>query len=359
MTRNILRIGLYQIIYMQKVPQSAAVDESVKLAKKYTNSGSVKFINAILRSFIRNPEIISTIYTLSDLQRLSVKYSVNEWIVSLLMESYPDKYKEILNNLNEIAITSLRVNTEKISSEDLLVKLKKYDDTAYLSPTLQNCIHTEKASLILNSDEFKNGLFYIQDYSAQLAVNLLNPKKDETVIDVCASPGGKSFLSSLLMKNSGKIISMELYESRLSLIEKGMKKLGLTNITPICHDSQITLKQYQSKADKVICDVPCSGLGVIKKKPDIRYKNKKEIDSLIEIQKNILDSSCKYLKIGGLLLYSTCTLNPDENENITNDFLKKNNNFKRLISDNVKFPLTVLPNSTRDGFFIDILVKEK
>ena len=252
---------------------------------------------------------------------------------------------------NKKAPLTLRINTLKTSTQQVALcfenKVKQY---AFLDSalTLNTPFNPSK------SQGMENGDFFIQDLASQTAIKHLAPKKGDKVIDCCCCPGGKSFSAAIEMENHGEIKAYDLHESKLNLVRKGAQKLGISIIDAKVLDATKYVPELKEWADKIICDVPCSGLGVISKKPDIREKKLEDIERLPSIQANILNNVSRYLKKGGRLLYSTCTLNPSENENITNEFLLKNPDFRRPSG----YPITLIPSENEnDGFFIDILEK--
>ncbi len=356
--RNLLRLGLYQIYYLDRIPDNAAVNESVKLIKKTKEANAAPFINAVLRAACRHRDKgIEKDPALSEQEQLSVEYSFPLWMVQCWTEAYGlERCKQIMAEQNKRAPLTLRVNTLVTSRETLMDQLKKR------GVNCEECSENPYALRVLGnyslaeSEELKNGLFFVQDLASQIACERLNPQPEETVLDVCCCPGGKSFSAAMLMKDRGTIYSMDLHSSKLSLVNKGADTLSIHIITTMENDSTLVREEWVGMADRVICDVPCSGLGVISKKPDIRQKTEEEISRLPLIQSRILASSSRYLKIGGTLLYSTCTLNPQENEQITQRFLTENPNFIR--DPRFPTPLTIFPEGgNTDGFFIDLLVR--
>ena len=348
-----LRLGGAQIFFFDRVPDYSACFETVELVKKSRVRSSAGLVNAVLRSLVRDKEKLK-----KDIENasLGVKYSVPEWIVDLWREKYgEEKTIEILEGFSKRPPLSLRVNTLKTTSQELLLKLSENGVAAHASSVCDDIIVLDSSYSPTDLYGYEEGLFFVQGTASALAVKALSPKKESLVLDVCACPGGKSFAAAMALCNTGEIHSFDLHESKLSLIEKGAKRLGIDNIFTEAHDAREPFSEFESRADFVIADVPCSGLGVISKKPDIRQKNKADIERLPDIQKRILESAAKALKPGGVLLYSTCTLNPEENECVTNAFLKTCKGFSRRDG----FPVTYFPGDvTEDGFFVDIIVKD-
>jgi len=351
--RNLLRMGIYQILYMDKVPDSAAVDEAVKLAKSIGEYKASGLINGILRNLCRNrADIRKRLDREDDAQALSIKYSYPVWMVEMWISCYGlENAKAIMSEQNKKAPLTLRVNTLKTDKEAVI---SSFEGKVIQYPSVPTAVTLTTHFNPSKSKALENGEFFIQDLASQTAIKHLSPQKGERLIDCCCCPGGKSFSAAIEMENQGEIKAFDLHQSKLGLVDKGAKRLGITIIKTAVGDAtkfNDTLKEW---ADKIICDVPCSGLGVISKKPDIRDKKLEDISRLPEIQRSILDNVTKYLKKGGRLLYSTCTLNSDENENITNAFLKENKRFKRPEG----YPITIMPKENeQDGFFIDIIEK--
>lgn len=360
---NILRMGIYQIIFLDKIPKSAAVDESVNLAKRYGHKTSSGFVNAILRKVtIQDYKELFNIKEKVDM--ISKTQSMPIWIIEeLLKNNEIQEVEEICKNLNMKSCISLRVNTLKISKEELKDKLK--DKKIYFEDgDLEDFLIVDKIKNIEKLTEFKEGLFTIQDESAGLASIILSPKEGQNILDACSSPGGKTTYLAQIMNNKGNIEAWDIYEHRIKLVEENAKRLGITNITTKINDASIYHKELEEKFDKILLDVPCLGIGVIKKKPDIKWrKEKHDIQEINKIQYDILNTCSKYLKKGGNMVYATCSIIENENEHIIEKFLKENKNFeisrykmeennsyKKYLKNN-KY-LTVKPDEKHDGFFI-------
>lgn len=364
----LLEQALYQILYLDKIPDSAAVNEAVKLCKSLRLSKSSGFINGVLRSFLRADKAYKTPdINISREETLSFTYSCPIEIIRILDESYGEQYTEdILKSFFGRPPVTAAVNTLKTTPDELIEKLSQQGVKAERSTLAKNSVGLFDTGSIEELDTFKQGLFYIQDEASQLAIELLNPQSGETVIDVCSAPGGKSFKSALMMKNNGKIYSYDLHPHKIELISKTAGRLGIDIITASVRDA---LSYGETAlADKVICDVPCSGLGVIRRKPEIRYKNTDEFLGLPELQYKILIKSSQLVKKDGVLLYSTCTLNKAENNDIADKFLSENKKFKPLalkLPEHIKraIPendncLTLLPSvHNTDGFFVSAFVR--
>lgn len=355
---NILRSGIYQILYLNNIPDNASVNESVKLAKKLKVSSASGFINAVLRNFIRDGKN----YQLpkDTLKKLSIEYSAPEWLVDKLLKEYP---KDIAINVLETSIqkapTFFRVNNTLCTDKECLNNLGlDYKKVEYLPHSYQLL-----SGDITNTDAFKKGYLHVQDLSSQMCCSALNPQQNDIVLDICSAPGGKTFTIAEIMGNTGKIYAFDLHQNRVNLISKSAERLRLTNIMAQVGDGS-KFNDNLPLADKILCDVPCSGLGVIRRKPEIKYKNPKEFENLPNIQYKILETSSKYLKIGGDLIYSTCTLNKSENDEIIEKFLKENPNFEGVsFLENLGEPFgsykaTLCPKYFNgDGFFISKIRK--
>lgn len=367
---EILRMGLYQLIYMDKVPQSAAVNESVNLAKLVKKKSATGFINGILRSFIRD----NCRFTLPDKNKflidyLVIKYSCPAFIIKLWKDAYGlDTTVSILKKLSGRPILTARVNSLKICIEDLVFKFKKQGISSKIINSIENSLELNFTGNIEANSLYKSGYFHIQDLSSQVCCKILDPNPGDKVADVCAAPGGKTFTIAQLMENTGKIIACDIYNSRLDLIKNSAKRLGINIISIKKRDAEIDENLPKNSFDRVLCDVPCSGLGIIRRKPEIRYKIFGDLKKLYDLQYNILCNSAKLVKSGGRLVYSTCTLNPEENNKIANKFLNENKQFKAMkinlpkgIIKNDFEPInqhTFFPNiNNTDGFFIAGFIK--
>lgn len=366
--RAILRSGTYQIHYLDKIPLSAAVNESVKLASR-RGAGVKGYINAVLRavSKINISEFLENLKKkLDDAGFLSIKYSVCKDTVSLILSQYGfDKTEKILKNLcGSDKGMSLRVNTLKTTADLLCSKLTEYG--ASKSSLCDDCVKTEKGFFIESEECFINGEYFVQSEPSALCAAALGAKKGECVIDACACPGGKTFAIAIDMENTGEIIACDLHENKLSLIHKGAKRLGIDIIKTKACDGRIENPSLLSTADRVICDVPCSCLGTISKKPEIRYKSYEEYSRLPQIQLDILKNNASYVKKGGVLVYSTCTFDKNENEAVVKSFLEENKDFSPVFEEySDKFDTCrdsvgtcFLPcENCADGFYISKLIR--
>ncbi len=348
-TLEVLRSAVYQIMFMDKVPDSAAVNEAVKLIKSSKESRNAGFANAVLRNILRN-EI--TLPKGNDAYSLSVRYSCPEWIIKSFITDYgAETAEELLKESLKPAPVVIRVNTLKTDTKTLKAELEKCgipSDTA----EKENALILKKGIDAAEFDLYKKGFFYAEDLSSQTAVSVLNPKKGERVLDMCAAPGGKSFTMALLMENAGEIISCDLYEQRVGLIKSGAERLGIDIIKPMTADACV-YNMDLGEFDCILCDVPCSGLGVLRRKPDIKYKPESDFTELKILQYKILENAARYLKKGGRILYSTCTLRREENEKLVNSFIMEYNGFHKM------YEHTYLPHIDKtDGFYCALIVKE-
>ncbi len=345
-TLSVLRTALYQIMFMDKVPESAAVNEAVKLIKASKESRNAGFVNAVLRAVLRSEIILPDGDNAKD---LSVKYSCPLWLIEGFIKDYGNENTRLLleDSLKAPPLT-VRVNTVKTDMNSLKEKLSA-EGVNSKEILGFDALTLEKGMALANSPLYKEGLFYAQDLASQTAIKNFGLSGGERVLDMCASPGGKSFTMAQFMNNKGEILSCDLYEHRVRLISEGAKRLGLDIIKTAVQDAT----EYNSSLgefDCVLCDVPCSGLGVLRRKPEIKYKQTEDFDELQQIQYSILENAVKYLKKGGRILYSTCTLRKAENEDIVNRFLKEYNGFKKTEEK------TLMPHlSHTDGFYFALL----
>ncbi len=348
-----LRLGLYQLIFLDRIPPHAAINETVSLVPKKVTG----FVNAVLRAYTRTPDIALPKKDTDTVRYLSVKYSVCEELAVRLLGIYGQACEEILGGFDLHSRTTLRINTLKTSPQELAGNL----DGASLSPMCDTAIYTDGA--VREMFGFEDGLFFVQDIASQLCVKAVDARAGETVIDMCSAPGSKSFGMAIDMKNRGRILSFDLHQNKLSLIESTAKRLGIDIISTAAHDAREPISELFEKADRVLCDVPCSGFGVLAKKPELRYKNPAESARLPEIQLAILENASQYVKHGGVLVYSTCTILPEENEENIRVFLKKHPDFSLCAwsaggLDVQSGYITLFPHIHKtDGFFIAKLIR--
>ncbi len=352
--RNSLRVGAYQLLFLDKIPPSAAVNEAVKITKALGAKYATGLVNAVLRRISENglklPE------TDNPVKDMSIKFSVGTDIVESVVRDYGEESAEkIFNSFVGRRPIFIRHNALRCCADVLISSLKK-DGVDVKETELDGCYAVDKTGDITNLEAFRKGYFYVQDMSSQLCCSILDVKPGDFVIDCCAAPGGKSFTLSQYLKNKGKLISCDIHPHKTQLIEKTAQKLGIENITTVCCDARELNKEF-SQADKVLCDVPCSGFGVMGRKPEIRYKRREDFSSLPDLQKEILISCSDMVKSGGTLVYSTCTLNKAENEQVCEEFLRQCSDFSvatdAFYASYTDRFLTVFPdNLLGDGFFI-------
>jgi len=320
--RNLLRISIYQITFMNS-DDKGVVWEATELAKKYSIAIS-KFINGTLRNYLRNKD--SELKRLDDEKNYEVLYSIPKWFYDTLEKQYGNEnLKQAITSLKKIPYLSLRVNKLKYS-EDEFEEFLKEKDIQIIKKV--DTVYYVDSGLIINSEEFKTGKIIAQDASSYLAAKNLGAMANELVLDICAAPGGKTAVLAEQMKNSGEVIAIDIHQHKIKLIDTNMKKLGIDIVKAIVMDARNVNKQGR-KFDKILVDVPCSGYGVIRKKPEILYsKNKENIEELAKLQLEILNSAVDILKDGGELIYSTCTITDEENTNNIKKFLEERKEFK-------------------------------
>ena len=377
---NILRMSIYQIIFLDKIPKSAAVNEGVNLAKKYGNRGSIGFTNAVLRK-VDKKDYTELFEEKDNIKRISITTSMPEWIILELKKEGVsiEKIEEICKNSNIRPSISVRINNLKINKQELKEKMQekgiKTEDGILNDFLILNNIKD-----IENLEEFTQGYFTVQDEVAGLTALVLNPQPGENVLDACSSPGGKTTYLAELMKNQGNIVATDIHEHRTKLVENAAKRLGINIIKTSVQDATIFNENYKEKFDKILLDVPCLGIGVLKRKPDIKWqKEQKDVDEISKIQYKILENCSKYLKKNGEIVYSTCSIFKKENERIIEKFIKnnlefqiekfdfeKNSQLKNEKNANLFFQnyiknckyLEVYQNEKTDGFFICKMTKK-
>ena len=355
----IMRMGAYQVLFMDKVPDSAAVNESIKLSKKNGVSFASGLINAVLRKVSKGGVVLPE--NCSKSEYLSIKFSCPLWLVKKWINEYgyEDTAAFLASSLGG-ADTYIRVNNTKLSVDELMDILNSEGvecGKTYNENTLKINL---KGRDIEKLDSFKNGFYHVQDMASQLCVKALSAKENDIVFDLCSAPGGKAYTVAETMNDKGKVLCFDIYENRVSLIVKGADRLGLKSIIGRVGDASI-FNEELGLADKVLCDVPCSGLGIIRRKPEIKYKSEEELSDLPAIQYAIVDNASKYVKNEGRLIYSTCTLSKAENEDVVSKFLDNHKNFKAapLFEGNGSCTMTLMPHKNQsDGFFIACLERD-
>ena len=357
-----LRLGAYQMLFLTKIPHSAAVNRSVEMTRTHCkNPRAPGMVNGILRSLERNLDNLPTIPQTDPVSYLSVLYSTPEWLVKgfLLTLGEGETAKLLAANNTRPPITAM-VNTVKTTPDALMEQLKEERVEAQPHPWLEDCLILSKTGDLERLKAFQEGLFYIQDPASRLAVQAAGAKPGMRVLDCCAAPGGKSFAAAIAMENQGEVISCDLHPHKKKLIQAGADRLGLSMVKPMTADGKVFRPEWEEAFDMVLVDAPCSGLGVIRKKPDIRYKDPEPLAGLPETQKAILDNAQRYVRPGGVLLYSTCTVLCRENEQVAEDFLARHPDFKGedftlpgAIGTSEGGMMTLWPHRHgTDGFFI-------
>ena len=356
--RATMQCGLYQLCYMNSIPVHAVLYESAEIAKVSEQTAGAKLVTAVLHAFLRAKENGADLFSsLKGTELKSVIYSIPEWMIRLWETGYGiQRAEEICQSFQEPAATCLHTNTLKVNTETLCRQLNDAGVDATVHPE-------HKHLLLLNGSHgdvrrlpgYEDGLFFAQDYSSAMASAAPDVKPGELVADICAAPGGKSFALAIAMQNKGVIYSSDLHANRVRLIDEGAKRLGIDIIQTSARDARQSPEELLGKMDCVLCDVPCSGLGILAKKPDLRHKKPEEISGLPKIQGEILTEGARLLKTSGRLVYSTCTLNPQENEQVVERFLAENPTFKPLGEPTTLFP----KRGECDGFFIATMEKQR
>lgn len=364
---NILRMGAYQIVFLDKVPKSAAVNESVNLCKKYGGK-SIGFVNAILRK-VEKSDYLELFEIKNDIEKISKTTSMPEWIVKELNKEFnTEKVNEICKNSNLKPKITIRVNNLKTTKNELKKSLQS-KEIEVEEGILEDFLYLKNVKNITNLDEYKKGLFTMQDESAGLTALVLNPKEGESILDCCSAPGGKTTYIAELMNNNGNVMAWDLYKHRLDKVQENSKRLGIDIIKTEENDATVLKEEYIEKFDKILIDAPCLGLGVIKRKPDIKWQRKfEDVEEISKIQEKILNTCSKYLKKGGILVYSTCSIIQSENGKIVEKFLKSKNfeleEINNVNIENLENKITkkgiikLYPSENMDGFFISKLIKK-
>ena len=356
--RDILHLGLYQILFLDKIPESAAVNESVDLAKRYCKKqkNAAPLVNGVLRNAARSRD---TLIAPAD---LATKYSHPASLVALF-KSYvgEDRLEAMLSANNAAPDTVIQVNTLKTTAAALLQRLETEGVEAQPHGWMENCLVLKNTGALEKLPAFLDGEFYVQDAAARLAVDCAGISEGEYLVtDCCAAPGGKSFAAAIRLGGRGRIVSSDIYEHKVPLMEKGAERLGFANMHPRHFDATVFDPELEGKVDFALVDVPCSGYGIIRKKPDIREKDPDTMKELPKLQLEILQNQSRYVRPGGVLIYSTCTLVRRENEGVVEKFLKSNPEFSleplKLpieFAENTTGMLTLVPGEhDTDGFFI-------
>lgn len=366
---QILRLGAYQMLFLDRIPHSAAVKTAVDLTRAHCkNPRAAGMVNGILRSFERSLNNLPTIPQADQAAYLSTLYSHPEWLVKeFLLTLGEEETARLLAMNNSQPPTAVMVNTIRTTAAELTAALKEQGVEVRTHPWLKDCLLLSKTGDLERLAAYQAGLFYVQDPASRLAVMAAGPRPGMKVLDCCAAPGGKSFAAAIQMENQGEIVSCDLHPHKKKLIRAGTDRLGLNSITPMTADGRKFRPEWEGAFDVVLVDAPCSGLGVIRKKPDIRYKDPEPLKELPGIQLAILTNAARYVRPGGILLYSTCTLLRRENEGVVQAFLDQTSAFKPRtftlpgpIGSVPPGMITLWPHSKgTDGFFICKLYKKE
>ena len=373
--KNAIRLGIYQVLFLDRVPDFAAVNESVNLVKRHEGRGAANFTNAVLRNVIRKKDSIYLPDKDKDLANyISIFYSFPDWMIKRWLGIFgPDFTERLCKAFNEPPNLCIRVNTLLTNRENLLQQLRNEGVADIPGKFAEEAIYILKGPQLNQLKSFKEGLFTVQDESSIIASLAVMPKAGEQVLDVAAAPGGKSTHMAALMQNRGKILSWDIHPHRVKLIEENAFRLKVSIIQAQIKDARIPDDTIANSFDKVLIDAPCSGLGVIRRKPDIKWsKEPKDIEALKREQEYILSVCSKYVKPGGAIVYSTCSIDPEENEKVVEDFLAKNQDFTyddlrpylpEALHEGLKSPfghITLYPHiHGTDGFFVARLKKIK
>lgn len=370
--KNILRLGAYQLLYLTRVPASAAVNESVNLARRYGHKASAGYVNAVLRNIAGGggKDIVPD-REKDTVGHLSLRYSYPKWITERFMDIFGEEFAEsLLEAGNGVPDLTVRANTLKTSAEGLVETLKNEGVDALPGKYIKEAVIIKSQVSVTGLDSFRNGLFQVQDESSMLPAIVLAPQPGEKVLDACSAPGGKATHMAQLMRNNGLITAMDIHEHKLKLIKDTADRLGTDIIRTELHDAAVPVPQNDGAYDRVLLDAPCSGLGIIRRKPDIKWaKESRDIGSITALQRRLINSVSKAVRPGGVMVYSTCTLLPDENERIVRDFLNENDDFydddisaflPHGLSEHARGGmLQVYPNRDgTDGFFIARLARK-
>ena len=357
-----LRLGAYQMLFLERIPHSAAVDRSVELTRKYCkNPRAAGMVNGILRNLERNLEQLPAIPRVDPVKYLSTLFSHPEWLVREFLTALgSDETAKLLASHNSRAPITAMVNITKTTTEELAASLEAEGVQAQPHPWLAHCLILSKTGNLERLAAFQAGLFYIQDPASKLAALALDLEPGMRVLDCCAAPGGKSFAAAIQMEGRGDVVSCDLHPHKKKLIRAGADRLGLGNIIPMTVDGKVFRPEWENAFDRVLVDAPCSGLGVIRKKPDIRYRDPVPLAGLPEVQRALLEVAARYVKVGGLMVYSTCTVLRRENEGVVEAFLADHREYR---AEGFRLPdpvgnvgtgmVTLWPHRQgTDGFFI-------
>ncbi len=371
--KNILRLGIYQLLHTDRIPPSAACNTSVDLAKRYGHQASSRFVNAVLRNITRSRDSIPFPERKDIAGYLSIVYSHPRELVDGWLKLFGGEFtEELLKSNNAVPDFSVRVNTLKATQEKLLEALGQEGCRARAGNYLKEAVVLENPSSISRLEAFQKGYFTVQDESSMLASVVLEPEEGQLAVDVCSAPGGKATHLAQLMNNKGTVLARDIHEHKLRLVEGTASRLGIGIVKTQLFDAAVFDESLKGKADRVLVDAPCTGLGIIRKKPDIKYSgNLSQQKEIVALQKKVLENAAGYVKPGGCLVYSTCTIQPEENLENVKAFLGQNKDYKllgfeQLLPDKLKTAtaqegyIQLYPNTHQtDGFFISKMVRVK
>ncbi|NOW92848.1 16S rRNA (cytosine967-C5)-methyltransferase [Clostridium beijerinckii] len=364
---NILRVAIYQMNFLDKIPSYAACNEAVEEAKEISENDS-KLVNGILRNFTKNPDDIEVVGNKID--EYAYKFSFEPWMIRLLIKQYGENVsKKIMSGLNSIPQVSVRVNELKADYDEVFEKLEELEYEVEEGVICPEAICIKGGKSIENNPLFQEGKITVQDESAMIIAPLLELEEGMTVTDLCSAPGGKTTHIAEILQNTGKVLAYDLHESKLGLIKENCERLGITNVEVNTSDATKLNPDLIASSDRILIDVPCSGLGIIRKKPEIKWnKTRNELREIIKVQRDIMECAWMYLKEDGIMIYSTCTLNKEENEENIEWFVSRHKDcsVKKIFigkQDNLVYnrdgSLTIMPNENMDGFFVTKLEKRQ
>lgn len=365
---NILRVAIYQMRFLDKVPGYAACNEAVEEAKKVSEDDS-KLVNGILRNYVKKEDNLGIKFQ-NRIYELAYNYSFQPWMIRMLIKQYgEEKTIQIMDGLNQTPSVTVRVNSLKADFDEVFDKLEELGYEVEEGDIAPEAITIRGGSSLDKNMLFEEGKITVQDESAMLVAPLLDLQDGEIVLDLCSAPGGKTTHISEILNNTGKVYAFDLHESKLNLVKENCERLGITNVELNQMDATKLDSKYVAMADKVLIDVPCSGLGIARRKPEIKWnKTREELKELVQVQRRIMENAWEYLRKGGTMVYSTCTLNIEENEENIRWFLDKHRDceIERVFvgrGNNLKYSLegmlTIMPNEYMDGFFMAKLTKRK
>lgn len=359
---DILRLGVYQMVWLDRIPNAAAVNESVALAQSlcHADKRTAGYVNGVLRAIVRHIDNLPQPDCATKAEYYSLRYSHPQWLTELYLEQFGLKQTKLLLEAdNTPAPTVLRVNTLCAQTRQVQQELVEQGIRVVPHTRIPNCLTVSGTGNIEELSAFVEGRVTVQDGASQMSVYALDPQPENKVLDCCAAPGGKSFFIAERMKNTGIVVSCDIYAHKLEKIRAGSIRLGLTNIQTELQDALEFRPEWEETFDCVLCDVPCSGMGIIRKKPEIRYKDEQALRGLPDIQRAILDNASRYVRPDGILVYSTCTLLRRENEEIVDWFLQTHPTFEKkafsipVCEKDVESCVTLLPHiHDTDGFFV-------